>query len=158
MDTWLLLRFIESSGERNRGLYVLKSRGMPHSNQVREFLLTDHGVELIDVYVGPAGVLTGSARYAQEAREQAEAAARQQAIDRKQRELERRRQEMEARIAALRAEYETEAEELEQIIRQEERHEAVLKADRDRMAQLRQGDVVPAGLDRRTIRSNGEEQ
>ena len=55
MDTWLLLRDIEVDGERNRGLYILKSRGMAHSNQIREFLLTDHGVELLDVYLGPAG-------------------------------------------------------------------------------------------------------
>jgi len=66
IDTWLLLRDIEIGGERNRGLYILKSRGMAHSNQIREFLLTDHGVELCDVYVGPEGVLTGSARLAQE--------------------------------------------------------------------------------------------
>ena len=60
IDTWLLLRDIELGGERNRGMYVLKSRGMAHSNQIREFLLTDHGIELKDVYVGPEGVLTGS--------------------------------------------------------------------------------------------------
>ena len=69
VDTWLLLRNVESDGERNRLLFVLKSRGTAHSNQVREFVLTDHGVELVDVYVGPAGVLTGSARLAQEAAE-----------------------------------------------------------------------------------------
>ncbi len=66
IDTWLLFRDIELEGERNRGLYILKSRGMKHSNQVREFLLTDHGIELLDVYTGPNGVLTGSARRAQE--------------------------------------------------------------------------------------------
>jgi circadian clock protein KaiC len=76
IDTWLLLRNLESNGERNRGLYVLKSRGMPHSNQVREFVLTDQGVQLLDVYVGPSGLLTGSARIAQAARERAEAQAR----------------------------------------------------------------------------------
>ena len=69
IDTWLLLRDIELNGERNRGLYVLKSRGMAHSNQIREFLLTDRGIELQEVYLGPEGVLTGSARLAQEARE-----------------------------------------------------------------------------------------
>ena len=69
VDTWLLLRNVESNGERNRLLYVLKSRGSAHSNQVREFVLTDHGAELVDVYVGPAGVVTGSARVVQEARE-----------------------------------------------------------------------------------------
>jgi circadian clock protein KaiC len=69
IDTWLLLRIFEANGERNRGLYILKSRGMAHSNQVREFLLTDKGAELVDVYIGPEGVLTGSARMAQELKE-----------------------------------------------------------------------------------------
>ena len=69
IDTWLLLRDIELNGERNRGMYVLKSRGMANSNQIREFILTDHGVELRDVYIGAGGVLTGSARIAQEALE-----------------------------------------------------------------------------------------
>jgi circadian clock protein KaiC len=71
MDSWLLLRDIEANGERNRGLYVLKSRGMAHSNQIREFLLTDHGIDLADVYLGTEGVLTGTARLAQEARDKA---------------------------------------------------------------------------------------
>ena len=71
MDTWLFLRDIEMNGERNRALYVLKSRGMAHSNQIREFLLTDHGIDLVDVYLGPGGVLTGTARQAQEAQEKA---------------------------------------------------------------------------------------
>ena len=67
MDNWLLLRNVEANGERNRLLFVLKSRGTAHSNQVREFVLTDHGIELVEVYVGPAGMLAGSARLAQEA-------------------------------------------------------------------------------------------
>jgi circadian clock protein KaiC len=67
VDTWLELRDIESNGERNRGLHVLKSRGMSHSNQVREFVLSDKGIKLTDVYIGPSGMLTGSARVAQEA-------------------------------------------------------------------------------------------
>ena len=71
MDTWLLVRNLESNGERNRGLYVLKSRGMPHSNQIREFILTDRGVELLDVYNGSAGVLTGTARLVQEEQDKA---------------------------------------------------------------------------------------
>ncbi|HEX2222957.1 MAG TPA: circadian clock protein KaiC, partial [Thermoanaerobaculia bacterium] len=71
VDSWLLLRELEANGERNRGLYVLKSRGMAHSNQVREFLLTSRGIELADVYIGPEGVLTGSARLAEDARRKA---------------------------------------------------------------------------------------
>jgi len=81
IDTWLLLRDFESGGERNRGLHVLKSRGMAHSNQVREFLLTDHGVELRDVYVGAAGVLTGSARLTQEAQEKAALIVRDREVE-----------------------------------------------------------------------------
>jgi circadian clock protein KaiC len=91
IDTWLLLRDIELGGERNRGLYVLKSRGMKHSNQIREFLLTAEGIELQDVYLGPEGVLTGSMRAAQEAREKAAALALQDEIEAKQREVDRLR-------------------------------------------------------------------
>ena len=80
IDTWLLLRDIEIGGERNRGLYVLKSRGMAHSNQIREFRLTNHGIELLDVYVGAEGVLTGSARLSQETKDDAEQLLRQQEI------------------------------------------------------------------------------
>jgi circadian clock protein KaiC len=105
IDTWLLLRDIELGGERNRGLYVIKSRGMKHSNQIREFILTPEGIQLEDVYLGPEGVLTGSMRAAQEAREAAEALARSQDAERKQRELEARRAALEAQIAALRAEF-----------------------------------------------------
>jgi circadian clock protein KaiC len=105
IDTWLLLRDIELGGERNRGLYVIKSRGMHHSNQIREFLLTAEGVRLEDVYLGPEGVLTGSMRAAQEAREAAESALRSEEAERKQRELEAKRTVLEAQIAALRAEF-----------------------------------------------------
>jgi circadian clock protein KaiC len=98
VDTWLLLRDIELAGERNRGLYVLKSRGMPHSNQIREFLITPEGVQLEDVYVGPEGVLTGSMRAAQEARDAAEALELQQEIEAKQREVDRLRTTLEIRL------------------------------------------------------------
>ena len=98
IDTWLLLRDIESAGERNRGLYVLKSRGMQHSNQIREFRITPEGVQLEDVYVGPDGVLTGSMRAAQEAREAAEALALQQDVEAKQREVDRLRAALEVRL------------------------------------------------------------
>jgi circadian clock protein KaiC len=106
MDTWLLLTAIEIGGERNRALQVLKSRGMAHSNQIREFRLTDRGVELVDTYVGPAGVLTGSARLAQEAQEQADASAARDEIARLARDLERRRLAFDAQLASLRASFE----------------------------------------------------
>jgi circadian clock protein KaiC len=140
MDTWLSLRNLESNGERNRGLYVLKSRGMSHSNQIRELLLTDRGVELADVYLGAEGVLTGSARIAQEARERAAAAARQEEVAALQRRLDRRKSAVEAQIQALRAEVEAEEEEVGKQVRQallQERQEA---AGRAALAAARQAD------------------
>lgn len=104
VDTWLLLRDIESGGERNRALYILKSRGMAHSNQVREFILTDHGVELRTAYIGPHGALTGSARLSQETRDRVEASSLRQEAERRQRDRERKRAVLTAQIEALRAE------------------------------------------------------
>jgi circadian clock protein KaiC len=104
IDTWLLLRNLEYAGERNRGLYVLKSRGMAHSNQVREFLLSDQGIQLVDVYAGPDGVLTGSARVAQEAAERQAEAERRAEIENSERRYARKRASIDARIAELRAE------------------------------------------------------
>lgn len=151
IDTWLLLRDIELGGERNRGMYVLKSRGMAHSNQIREFLLTNHGVELKDVYVGPEGVLTGSLRLAQEAREQAAALTRQQEIERRQREVERKRLALEAQTAALRGQFEAEEEELKLLIAQEETAADRVQQSRDDMALSRKADEQPDA----PTRSNG---
>jgi circadian clock protein KaiC len=141
MDTWILLRHIESNGERNRGIWVLKSRGMPHSNQIREFVFTEHGIELVDVYLGAAGVLTGTARAAQEAKETAAALLRRQDLERKQRNLAHRKKALEAKIAALRAEFETEAAELEKDIIEQKQHEGVLEQDRAAMANRRKADA-----------------
>jgi circadian clock protein KaiC len=140
MDTWLLLRFIEVSGERNRALYVLKSRGMAHSNQVRELVMSDRGIDLADVYVGPGGVLTGTARHAQEAKERAEAEDRRQVVGRTRRDVDRRRRLVEAQIVALRAELEADEIEAEAILRGDAAREAVLSSDRREMAQLRGAD------------------
>ena len=119
-DTWLLVRDVELGGERNRAMYVLKSRGMAHSNQIREFLLTDRGVELRDVYVGSEGVLTGSMRLAQEAREQAAVRNRQEEIERRQRDLQRKREALDAGISTQRSRFAAEEEELELLIGQEQ--------------------------------------
>lgn len=135
IDTWLLLRDVEADGERNRVLYVLKSRGMAHSNQVREFLITNRGIDLVDPYTGPEGVLTGSARLAQEARERAAAAVREQEIQRKQRELDRKRQLIAQQIAALRGSLEAEEEELE--LAHAQAREAQVVLDRAEMARRR---------------------
>jgi circadian clock protein KaiC len=137
MDSWLLLREVELNGERNRLLNVLKSRGMAHSNQVRELQLTSGGIELVDVYLGPAGALTGAARLAQEAQERTAAVERQQEIERQRRELERRRQALEARIAAQRLEFETEEEELGRRLEQALAQEQQLATDQAEMARVR---------------------
>jgi circadian clock protein KaiC len=145
VDTWLLLVTLESSGERNRGLYVLKSRGMAHSNQIREFLLTDHGVELVDVYAGPSGVLTGSARLSQEAQERAAALVQEQELSRKERTLERLRAAFEAEMAALRAKFEAEQADLVIGIDENRSRAARLHADRDDIAQTRRADTTGSG-------------
>ena len=134
IDTWLLLRDIELNGERNRGLYILKSRGMSHSNQIREFLLTDQGILLTDVYLGPDGVLTGSARLAQEAKEMATAAQRNQEIERKRGELSRRQQALEAQIAVLQLQFQTDKEEMERDITTEQVYLKKLEQSRQEMA------------------------
>ena len=123
VDSWLLLRNIEQDGERNRAMFVLKSRGMAHSNQLREFVMTDRGIELVDVYIGSEGVLTGSARAVQEARDRSETLAKQQDVERRQRVLERKRRALESQIAALRAEFETEEEDLKQLIKADQGRE-----------------------------------
>jgi circadian clock protein KaiC len=91
MDSWLLLQDFEGNGERNRVLYVLKARGMAHSNQIREFLISDRGIDLVDAYIGPSGVLTGSARVAQGDLEKAAVLASQQEAAQLKREVERKR-------------------------------------------------------------------
>jgi circadian clock protein KaiC len=142
IDTWLLLREIEVGGERNRGMYILKSRGMAHSNQIREFLLTDHGVELRDVYVGPSGVLTGSARLVQEAQEQAAQMTRNQEVERRQIELERKRTTLEAQVVALRAEFAVQEIASMKIIGQEQAEDAQLARERTDMGLSRKADVT----------------
>ena len=140
MDTWMVLTDLESGGERNRGLMVLKSRGMAHSNQIREFLLTDHGISLEEVYLGPAGVLTGSARAAQEAKERMTEAEAKDERDRKRRELEGKRLLAEAQIAAIRAGMEADLEEINKIAQQEENREKALVEQREEMARRRGAD------------------
>ena len=140
MDTWLLVRDIEYNGERTRGLYVLKSRGMAHSNQIREFLITDKGIDLTDVYVGQGMVLTGAARKVQEMKEAAEAAVRREELERVKREMERRRLLMEAKINEIRAEYESAEEKLLVGLKEQEIKEKALTATRRVLAGIRKAD------------------
>ena len=142
VDTWLLLVALELSGERDRGLYVLKSRGMDHSNQIREFLLTDRGVELVDVYAGPSGVLTGSARLTQEAQERAAALAQEHELERKERTLTRLRAAFEAELASLRAKFEAEQADLAIEIDEHRSRATRLRADQHDIAESRGGDAT----------------
>lgn len=142
IDTWIVVRDVEAGGERNRGLYVIKSRGMKHSNQIREFLITSDGIQLEDVYVGPEGVLTGSARLAQEARERATALEQRQQLERRQRELERRRAALEAQILALRSEFESVEEESRLAAAQGQARDRARSGDREAMGALRGADAV----------------
>lgn len=116
VDAWLLVKSEEGNGEHNRVLYVRKSRGMANSNQIREFLLTDNGIELADVYVGPQGVLTGSARQAQEAKERSDGVARLDGLEQRRTDLERRREAVEAQTAALWREFEDEADVVNRLL------------------------------------------
>jgi len=149
IDTWILLRDIELAGERNRGIYVLKSRGMKHSNQIREFLITSEGIKLEDVYIGPEGVLTGSMRAAQEERERAAAQVRAQEMERKQRDLARRRAALEAQIAALRTEFEVVEDESKVVAEQDRAREQQITQNRSAAAIRRGSDTASANKGRR---------
>jgi circadian clock protein KaiC len=144
MDSWLLLQDFEGNGERNRVLYVLKARGMAHSNQIREFLISNRGVDLVDAYIGPSGVLTGSARAAQTSLEKAAALASQQEAARRKRELVRKRVALERQIGGLRSEHEAGAEELRQIDEQVGTQTRLLTTERNELGRLRQADVSAA--------------
>jgi circadian clock protein KaiC len=137
MDVWIRLADDEANGERNRTLYVIKARGMSHSNQVREYRLADKGVEIIDAYVGVDGVLTGSARLSQEARERAALLRRQQEAERRRRDLARRRAALELRIEEMRARLETEEEEALTMVSEQAAREAELGRDVEAMAARR---------------------
>ncbi len=141
MDAWLLLQDFEGNGERNRVLYVLKARGMAHSNQIREFLISDRGVDLVDAYIGPSGVLTGSARAAQTASEKAATLAGQQEAGRRKRELESKRMALERQISGLRSEHEATAEEFRQIDEQIGTQTRLLTTERSELGRLRQADI-----------------
>ena len=146
MDAWLSLEDFEGNGEHNRVLYVLKARGLAHSNQIREFLISDHGIDVVDAYIGASGVLTGSARAAQGALEKAAVLAGQQEAAQLKREVERKRGALERQISDLRADYEGEALELRRIAEQVGTRTFVLGTERAESGRLRQADIkVAAG-------------
>ena len=137
VDAWILVRDIESNGERNRGLYIMKSRGMKHSNQVREFVITDQGLDLVDVYLGADGVLTGSAREAQQLLEATGQILRTHALNRKDLEIERKRKVLEAKIASLQEEFESVQDELNKTYVEEDLKKEIMEKNRKQLIQSR---------------------
>ncbi|MDT4990093.1 MAG: circadian clock protein KaiC, partial [Micromonosporaceae bacterium] len=145
VDTWLLVKNLEGNGEHNRVLYVLKSRGMAHSNQIREFLLTSQGIELADVYVGPQGVLTGSARQAQEAIERSEGAARASDLEQRRADLERRRETVEMQTAAMWRDFADEAATVERLLSHGSTGVDDRAGQRAAQGRLRRADIEESG-------------
>jgi circadian clock protein KaiC len=139
VDAWLMVRDIESNGERNRGLYIMKSRGMKHSNQVREFLIRDSGLSLVDVFQGPEGILTGSAREAELLREHTGRVLRDFAIGRKDKELNRNRAILEAKIASLREEFELVKDELNKTYEEDDIKKEIIEKNRSLLTDIRHG-------------------
>jgi circadian clock protein KaiC len=137
VDAWLRVRDIENNGERNRGLYIMKSRGMSHSNQVREFVISDEGLNLVDVYLGPDGVLTGSAREAQKLMEETGVVLRTHAVTRKDREIERKKNVLQAKIESLKEEFESVTDELNKSYVEEELKKQVLRKNREELTKQR---------------------
>lgn len=137
VDAWLLVRDIESNGERNRGMYIMKSRGMKHSNQVREFVITDEGLDLVDVFLGSDGVLTGSAREAQELLETTGHMMRKHAVNRKDLEIKRKRKVLEAKIASLQEEFESVQDELNKAYIEEDLKKEIMEKNRKQLIENR---------------------
>ena len=142
VDAWVLVRDIEFNGERNRGMYIMKSRGMKHSNQVREFVITDNGIDLVEVYLGPDGILTGSAREAQKLHEQTGRVLKTNAVTMKDREIDRKRKVLEAKIAGLQAEFESAEDELNKIYIEEELVKKTSDENRQKVLRMRKGEAA----------------
>jgi circadian clock protein KaiC len=140
MDTWLLLNMVHSAGERNRVLYLLKSRGMAHSNQMREFVLSNQGIDLVDVYVGPGAVYTGAARLSQEAHDVAEGLAQQEADERRQRELQQERRDLQAQAAAVQTRLSNIAAEERLAVRVERKRADAARREQAKLARARKAD------------------
>lgn len=139
VDAWITVRDIENNGERNRGLYIMKSRGMKHSNQVREFVITDKGIDLVDVYLGPEGVLTGSARKEFQMQEESSKAIRTRAMERKDREILRKSKILEGKIAELNFEFESVKEELDRLNSDDEFATGLAEQGKKNALSVRQG-------------------
>jgi circadian clock protein KaiC len=137
VDAWVLVRDMEANGERNRGMYLMKSRGMKHSNQVREFVISDAGLDLVDVYLGSEGVLIGSAREAQQLSEIAGEALRTHSVTRKDIEIQRKKKVLEAKIASLQEEFESVQDELNKTHVEERLKKEVMEKNRQELINKR---------------------
>ena len=137
VDTWITVRDMESNGERNRALYIMKSRGMKHSNQVREFMITNDGLKLVDVYLGPEGILIGSAREAQKLEELTGNELRLYGVSRTDREIKRKKTVLEAKIASLKEEFESVKDELGRTDQEEQLRKKILQKNREELAKKR---------------------
>jgi circadian clock protein KaiC len=137
VDSWILLEDVEANGESNRILRIIKSRGMAHSNQIREFIITTKGIEIIPPYVGPSGVLTGSARYAQEAKEKAEAQTLVEELDLLKQNLANQKKVLDSEIKSLQIGYEDKAIALRRKVQEEERRKELLETNRKHQWSLR---------------------
>lgn len=126
IDTWIAVRDMEGIGERNRGIYIIKSRGMGHSNQVREFVITNEGIKLMSVEFGPEGILTGTARKSNAFHKRISELNLQNELQRKDREIERKRKVLEATISNLKNEFESVEEELNSLKKKEQLHKSLL--------------------------------
>lgn len=139
VDAWLRVRDIEFNGERNRGLYIMKSRGMLHSNQVREFVISDQGIALVPVFLGPNGVLTGSAREEYKLMEETDHALRSMALNRKDIEIERKSKQLEAQISNLKSEFDSVKDELNKLYMEEELKNQIQENNKKKLTLKRQG-------------------
>jgi circadian clock protein KaiC len=137
VDAWISIRDIESNGERNRVLYVMKSRGMPHSTQVREFVITETGLRLVNVYLGPDGILIGSARESHQLDEVTGEELRTYAVNRRNIEIQRKRTVMESKIASIQEEFESLKDELNRTQQEEDLRKEIMKRNREELIDKR---------------------
>ena len=150
VDAWLMVRDIEANGERNRGLYIMKSRGMKHSNQVREFIISDDGLDLVDVFLGDSGVLIGSAREEQELIKKTGVALRTNALNRKDREIQRKEMVLQAKIAGLKEEFESLQDELNNTFIEENLKKEILEQNRQELLEKRHNSSLKKNATKRT--------
>jgi circadian clock protein KaiC len=152
MDTWILVSDIEKNNERNRGIYVLKSRGMNHSTQVREFIITDKGIALLPIYVSPQGILTGSAKLEHTLKVEEENKLREIKIQNDKREIERKREIMEENIAILKAKFESDVQSLIQTKIENNAKEETKRRDKMEITDLR--NKIRSSVEKSKVRNN----